>query len=110
MKKNVKKYKAEISVIIFCLITYYFLPLFIRDTGSGIFILIIIIPLLMFLYPVITINFMKIKYWHTIIIFLMFLPIIFIYFDGQLDTIIYDLIYSLLFLISTAMGKFLIKK
>lgn len=88
---TIKKMLPYLFVI---LLTFYILPLFIKDTGSGMFMLLIVIPLICGIVSVIYGKKEKFSVAYSIIVALLFIPTIFIYFNDS--AAIYITIYGLI--------------
>ena len=110
MKGN-KKMKFNIRMIPYILINligFYLLPLLIKDTGSGMLILLIAIPLICFL----TSTFFGIKNsfnWIYCLCFtLLFIPTVFIYYNES--AIFYSAVYAIITIIGNFIGKMIYNK
>lgn len=86
--------------ILFC---FYLLPFFIKDTGSGIFLLLIIIPVIIFINAVVYGKNRGFNIVYSIIVVIFFIPTIFIYYNES--AIIYSFIYGIISLIGNAIGS-----
>lgn len=75
------KLKKNIAFYILLLSDFYIIPWLIKDTGSGMIIMIMIIPLVCF----VTSIFYGIKngfdFWYILIVAIMFIPSIFIFYN-----------------------------
>lgn len=81
MSKHSLKQNLIFYVIIF--LGYYGCPLLIKDTGSGILLMLIVIPLICLITSIfygIKNNF---RYWYTLIVAIMFIPSIFIFYNSS---------------------------
>ena len=105
MKKLLLKY-LPFTVIL--ALSFYLLPLFIKDTGSGMFILLISIPLV----TLITSFIQGIKYGFDLILPLiaavLFFPTIFIFYNDS--ALIYVLIFAAITLFGNAISVLFRKK
>lgn len=90
---------------------FYYIPInFVYDTGGYIFILLLFLPFIVIIISLINgiINGFNIYFIFSIII--LFVPMIFIYFNGQIDTIIYAVIYAVIGLLFNFLGSLIKKK
>lgn len=85
------------------LICFYLLPFFIQDTGSGMFLLLIIIPIISFINAVVYGKHRGFNIGYTIIVVILFIPTIFIFYNKS--AIIYIFIYGMISLIGNAFGS-----
>lgn len=77
---NLKKILPYITIIL----GYYLLPLLISDTGSGMFILLVILPLVVALNSSIYgYKSKKIDFIYNILVSILFIPVIFIYMNSS---------------------------
>ncbi len=89
-------------------ITFYFIPLFIKDTGSGMFILLIVIPLITLITSIIYGFRNTFDFFYTVLVAILFIPTLFIYYNAS--AWIYILAYSMIALIGELLGKTLQRK
>ena len=96
------KVKKNILYYILLLINFYFIPLFIKDTGSGMTIMLFIIPLICLLTSI----FYGIKngfnIYYVLIVAIMFVPSIFIFYNSS--AWIYVLIYAFIAFLGNTIG------
>ena len=102
-----KKIKEMSVYLIVIILAFYVLPAFINDTGSGIFFLLILIPIICFLTSLIY----GIRHSFNLIFLLinmaLFIPTIFIFYNES--AAVYVLIYGIIATIGNLLGS-LIKK
>ena len=79
MKEWIKKY----TVYIIIAMRYYFIPLYlVKDTGSGIFLLLMVIPTIVFLISLVFAIKNGFKWYFSIIVGLLWFPNVFILNDS----------------------------
>ena len=93
-------------------ITFYLIPILIKDTGSGIFILLIVIPLIILFTSNIGNNAFsgcnKFDFIYPLIVAILFIPTLFIYYNTS--AWVYVIAYSMIALIGELLGKTLQRK
>lgn len=98
IKENIKKY---IPYIVIALI-YYLMPAFLAiDTGSAIFILLLIIPSIVFLTAILFSKKQGFKWYFSVIVAILWLPNIFIFNDS---ITVYAYKYALISIIGQLIG------
>ena len=98
----------EISVyLIVIILAFYVLPAFINDTGTGIFFLLILIPIICFLTSLIYGIRHSFNLIFLLLIMILFVPTIFIFYNES--AAVYVLIYGITATIGNLLGS-LIKK
>ena len=103
MKEWIKKYTVYIVIAMM----YYFLPLYlVKDTGSGIFLLLMAIPIIVFLISLIFAIKNGFKWYFSIIVGLLWFPNVFILNDSASS---YIIIYGAISFIGQLIGFFLRK-
>ena len=103
MKEWIKKY----TVYIIIAMMYYFIPLYlVKDTGSGIFLLLMAIPIIVFLISLIFAIKNGFKWYFSIIVGLLWFPNVFILNDSASS---YIIIYGAISFIGQLIGFFLRK-
>ena len=103
MKELIKKYTVYIVIAIM----YYFIPLYlVKDTGSGIFLLLTAIPTIVFLISLIYAKKKGFKWYFSIIVGLLWFPNVFILNDSASS---YIMIYGAISFIGQLIGFFLRK-
>ena len=95
--------KKKVLYLLALLLSYYILPLFIKDSGSGMVILLIINPLVC----IISALFFSIQYGfsalYAALVGLLFLPAVYIFFNST--SLKYVLMYGVIALLSSALGS-----
>lgn len=89
-------------------ITFYLIPILIQDTGSGMFILLILIPLITLITSIIYGLRNVFDFTYPLIVAILFIPTLFIYYNASAWT--YILVYSMIAVIGELLGKTLQKK
>ena len=89
-------------------ITFYLIPILIQDTGSGMFILLIVIPLITLIASIIYGLRNVFDFIYPLIVAILFIPTLFIYYNTSAWT--YILVYSMIAVIGELLGKTLQKK
>lgn len=89
-------------------ITFYLIPILIQDTGSGMFILLIVIPLITLITSIIYGLRNVFDFIYPLIVAILFIPTLFIYYNTSVWT--YILVYSMIAVIGELLGKTLQKK
>lgn len=89
-------------------ITFYLIPILIQDTGSGMFILLIVIPLITLITSIIYGLRNVFDFIYPLIVAILFIPTLFIYYNASVWT--YILVYSMIAVIGELLGKTLQKK
>ena len=102
--KKIKEMSLYLMVI---MLAFYVLPAFINDTGSGIFFLLILIPIICFLTSLIYGIRHSFNLIFLLLIMILFIPTIFIFYNES--AAIYVLIYGIIAVIGNLLGS-LIKK
>ena len=103
MKEWIKKYTVYIVIATM----YYFIPLYlVKDTGSGIFLLLMAIPIIVFLISLIFAIKNGFKWYFSIIVGLLWFPNVFILNDSASS---YIIIYGAISFIGQLIGFFLRK-
>lgn len=103
MKEWIKKYIVYIVIAKM----YYFIPLYlVKDTGSGIFLLLIVIPVIVFLISLIFATKNGFRWYFSVIVGLLWFPNVFILNDSAGS---YIMIYGAISLIGQLIGNLLRK-
>ncbi|MGN8659424.1 hypothetical protein [Catenibacterium mitsuokai] len=89
-------------------ITFYLIPILIQDTGSGMFILLIVIPLITLITSIIYGLRNVFDFIYPLIVAILFIPTLFIYYN--ISALVYIIAYSLIALIGEILGKTFQKK
>lgn len=90
------------------LIAFYIVPMPIKDTGSGMFILLIVIPLITLITSIIYGLRNTFDFIYPLLVAILFIPTLFIYYN--ISAWVYIIAYSLIALIGEILGKTLQKK
>ena len=89
-------------------IAFYLVPILIKDTGSGMFILLIVIPLITLITSIIYGLRNTFDFIYPLIVAILFLPTLFIYYDTS--ALVYVIAYSMIAVIGELLGKTLQRK
>ncbi len=89
-------------------ITFYLIPILIKDTGSGMFILLIVIPLITLITSLIYGLRNTFDFIYPLIVAILFIPTLFIYYNTS--AWVYIISYSMIAVIGELLGKTLQKK
>lgn len=102
------KIKNNLVYYFIVFIAFYLFPMLIKDTGSGMFILLIVIPLITFITSIIYGLKNTFDFLYPLIIAILFIPTLFIYYNISAWT--YILVYSMIAVVGELLGKILQKK
>ena len=86
-------------------IAFYLVPILIKDTGSGMFILLIVIPLITSIIYGLRNTF---DFIYPLIVAILFIPTLFIYYNTS--ALVYVIAYSMIAVIGELLGKTLQRK
>lgn len=89
-------------------IAFYLVPILIKDTGSGMTILLIVIPLITLITSLIYGLRNTFDFVYPLIVAILFIPTLFIYYNTS--AWIYIIVYSVIAVIGELIGKILPKK
>lgn len=89
-------------------ITFYLIPILIKDTGSGMFILLIVIPLITLITSIIYGIRNIFDIFYPLLVTILFVPTLFIYYNTS--AWVYVIAYSMIAVIGELLGKTLQKK
>jgi len=103
-----EKLKKNWIYYLIILIAFYLVPIRITDTGSGMAILLIVIPLIALITSLIYGLRNTFDFIYPLVVAIMFIPTLFIYYNAS--AWIYIISYSLIALIGELLGKTLQKK
>ena len=84
-------------------ITFYLIPILIQDTGSGMFILLIVIPLITLITSIIYGLRNVFDFIYPLIVAILFIPTLFIYYYASAWT--YIIVYYMIEVIGELLGK-----
>lgn len=94
---------TNIPYFIVLLVTYYGFPSLIKDTGSGMWILLIVIPVICFFNALVCGYWKGIQPVYLVSSVVLFIPTIFLYYNDS--AMIYSLIYGGIALLGLVLGK-----
>ena len=103
-----EKLKKNWIYYLIILIAFYLVPIRITDTGSGMAILLIVIPLIALITSLIYGLRNTFDFIYPLVVAIMFIPTLFIYYNAS--AWIYIISYALIALIGELLGKALQKK
>ena len=89
-------------------IAFYLVPILVKDTGSGMTILLIVIPLITLITSLIYGLRNTFDFVYPLIVAILFIPTLFIYYNTS--AWIYIIVYSVIAVIGELIGKILQKK
>ncbi|MEJ8735694.1 hypothetical protein [Mediterraneibacter sp. ICN-202921] len=75
------KLKNNIVFYLLLLIDFYVIPWFIRDTGSAMVVMLVIIPLMCLITSILYGNRNGFNLWYSLVVAMMFAPSIFIFYN-----------------------------
>ena len=101
------KIRRMFPFLIVNLFAFYVLPFFIRDTGSAMFFMLVVIPTICFIASLIYGIKNTFDLFYTFIIMLFFVPTIFIHYNES--ALVYVFIYGLISLIGNILGRLIFK-
>ena len=90
------------------ILIFYLLPLIIRDTGSAMFVMLILMPLLVFLTSAVCGLFSGFQPLLPLLCAIVFLPSVWIHYNES--ALIYTLIYAILSLLGVGLGTLFHRK
>ena len=90
------------------LIAFFIVPILIKDTGSGMFILLIVIPLITLITSLIYGLRNTFDFIYPLLVAILFIPTLFIYYNTS--AWVYVIAYSMIAVIGELLGKTLQKK
>lgn len=102
------KIKNNLVYYFIIFIAFYLFPMLIKDTGSGMFILLIVIPLITFITSIIHGLKNTFDFLYPLIIAILFIPTLFIYYN--ISAWSYIIVYSVIAVVGELLGKTLQKK
>ncbi|MDO5018158.1 MAG: hypothetical protein Q4E02_02545 [Lagierella massiliensis] len=97
-----EKLKNNIIFYILLLIDFYVLPNFIKDTGSAMFVLMIIIPVICFIISFFYGMRNGFDIWYVLIVAILFIPSIFVFYN--FSAWIYTVVYTALAIIGNVVA------
>lgn len=102
-----KKIFAFMPYVIVLAVIFYALPLLISDTGSGMFLMLLIIPLLTFACSAIYGKLQGFNIFFTFITVILFAPTIYIFYNSSAS--IYIVVYGIVSLVGNLIGMLFYK-
>lgn len=103
-----KKIRRMLPYLLIIIFAFYILPLLIKDTGSGMLILLIGIPIICFIVSFIYGIKNSFNWLFPILIMALFVPSIFIYYNESAS--VYIIIYGVISIIAQFIGNMLRNK
>ena len=103
-----EKFRKMIPYLVVLTLAFYLLPFLIKDTGSGMFILLTVIPIICFLVSLMYGVKNSSNWLFPVIIMLIFAPTLFIFYNSSAS--IYILAYGVISLTGNFLGSFFYKK
>lgn len=103
-----EKIRRMLPYLLIIIFAFYILPLLIKDTGSGMLILLIGIPIICFIVSFIYGIKNSFNWLYSILIMMLFVPSIFIYYNESAT--IYVLAYGVISIIAQFIGNMLRSK
>lgn len=101
--------KKEYLIYILLILNYYVIPpLFIIDTGSGMFILLIFVPLMVFFLSLLYSKIKGFKWYFSIVVSLLWIPSVYIFYNDS--ALVYCLIYCAVSFTGQLIGNFFKKQ
>ena len=97
------KLKKNIFIYILLIINFYFLPALIKDTGTAMVMMLIIIPLITLFVSIYYGKKNGFDIWYIISVGILFFPSIFLFYNSS--ALIYTVIYTAIALIGNLIGK-----
>lgn len=105
---EIEKTRKTLPYVVVIIFAFYVLPLLIQDTGSGMLILLIGIPMICFIVSFIYGIKNSFNWLFSLLVMLLFVPTIFIFYNESAS--IYTLVYGIISIIGNFIGSLLCKK
>lgn len=102
------KLKENIIFYILLIINFYVIPWFIKDTGSAMMIMLMIIPLSCLVISIFYGIRNGFAFWYILIVAILFIPSIFIFYDSS--AWVYVVVYTVIALLGNLIALLLRKK
>ena len=101
------KLKKNIFFYILLFVDFYAIPWFIKDTGSAMIVMLMIIPLICFITSVFYGIRNGVDFWYILIVAIMFTPSIFVFYNSSawVYVVVYTVVSLLGNLIALPLGK-----
>lgn len=96
--------KNYIKFVVILSIIFYLLPLVIKDTATGMLILLLVMPILIFNLTFWFVKKTKFSVWYPILVGLVFLPTVYLLYNST--AIIYVFIFSIISLIAAIIAGY----
>ena len=103
-----EKFRKLLPYLLVIILAFYLLPFLIIDTGSGMFILLLVIPITCFIVSFIYGIKNLLNWLFILLVMLLFAPTIFIFYNESAS--IYILVYGIISLIGNFIGSLFCKK
>jgi hypothetical protein len=96
------RFKSEIIFYLVIILDFYLLGHFVMDTGSGMFILLIVVPVICLITSIIYGLLIGFRLYFSLIVGILFIPTIFIYYNES--AWVYAVAYAIISFIGQALG------
>ena len=97
------KLKKNILIYILLIINFYVLPSLIKDTGTAMIMLLVVIPMITLFISIFYGKKNGFDIWYVISVGILFFPSIFIFYNSS--ALIYVIVYTIIALIGNFVGK-----
>lgn len=97
------KLKKNIFIYILLVINFYILPALIKDTGTAMFMMLVIIPMITLFTSIYYGKKNGFDIWYVISVGILFFPSIFLFYNSS--ALIYVIVYTIIALIGNFLGK-----
>ena len=97
------KLKKNILIYILLIINFYVLPSLIKDTGTAMIMLLVVIPMITLFISIFYGKKNGFDIWYVFSVGILFFPSIFIYYNSS--ALIYVIVYTIIALIGNFVGK-----
>ena len=97
------KLKKNIFIYILLIINFYILPALIKDTGTAMIMLLVVIPMITLFISIFYGKKNGFDIWYVILVGIIFFPSIFIFYNSS--ALIYVIVYTIIALIGNFVGK-----
>ena len=97
------KLKKNILIYILLIINFYVLPSLIKDTGTAMIMLLVVIPMITLFISIYYGKKNAFDIWYVFSVGILFFPSIFIYYNSS--ALIYVIVYTIIALIGNFVGK-----
>lgn len=103
-----EKIKKILPYLVVIIVDFYLVPFIIKDTGSAMTVMLLIIPLICFICSIICGIKNAFNLLYIIMVMLLFVPTIFIFYNSSAS--VYVLIYGIIALIGNGIGSIFYKR